>query len=228
MDTETNIDNTEPSVKWLVDYFSGKHKSILVENAGVPSAVCVDLVLSGADLDQVRNVLAAFGDIEMPVRISKYRGIPYITFGLNIGSRLDVETDSTRASDIEYVIDNDRYDWKNSITIGENGVTPKDALENSLVSGAVFDMSEGILYIVGTNYTKTCKGFPLLGQINYSSMHVKYAVKGDGSDLECLKEIFSNFSRKIPLVYFPQAAKCDDSIPQTKRDDRTEITAHSR
>lgn len=194
------------AILWLSDYLSGSHASMLTERVHSPGAANIKFTLYDANVDQVRTVLTAFSDTKMPSKIveydgdmSEYRGKMYIAFGLSDAIWPNRASDNTRRHDIENVLS--QHDWDNAISIGVDGITPEKALKDSLVSGAVYDTKEGVLYIVGTNYTRTCKGYPLLGQIKFSPMYVKYTIKNDGSDIECLKEIFSNFDRKIPLAY---------------------------
>ena len=199
MDTESN---EELSVAWLINHLKN-HGSMLPEGAS-PASACIDLVTGGADLDQVANVLKAYGDTKMPARMVKTDGTVYILFG-NDNERKSVET---CRRDIKDILNTDnetgprKRNWSNAVHIGVDGVTPKEALWNSLVSGALFDTRESVLYIFGTNYTKTCKGYPLLGSMIYTAMNVKYALEEDCSDTERLKEIFSLFDRRIPNVYF--------------------------
>ena len=196
----TNI--TELSDAWLINYLSGDRKSMLMEGCVSPASACIELTTCGADLDQVATVLKAYGETKIPMRMVKVDGTVYILFGMSEKSYNSCCSDIKDILNIDGEAEVQKHDWSKAVNIGVDGVTPKDALWDSLVSWAIYDTREGILYIFGTNYTKTCKGYPLLGSMVYTPMHVKYTIDEDNPDVECLKEIFSHFDRKIPNVYF--------------------------
>ena len=196
----TNI--TELSDAWLINYLSGDRKSMLMEGCVSPASACIELTTRGADLDQVATVLKAYGDTKVPMKMVNMSGTVYILFGMGEKSYNSYCDNIKNILNIDNETEVQKHDWSKAVNIGVDGVTPKDALWDSLVSGAIYDTREGILYIFGTNYTKTCKGYPLLGSMVYTPMHVKYTIDEDNPDFECLKEIFSHFDRKIPNVYF--------------------------